>query len=148
MILRLFAALLRSQPSRRAAQRSPRRRSARKFSGTSGACPTSYAKTDEDLFYALGWASMHNHAQVILRLYGQARGRAAEYWGETWLSSDQQVRLLRIPERATAALAAQTPAFRRKLEAFVDGVNAYAAAHPEKVTEEFAPFCRSRRSIF
>ncbi len=100
--------------------------------------PHIFAKADEDLFYALGWASMHNHAAVMLRLYGQARGRAAEYWGESWLSSDQQVRTLRIPQRADAALAAQAPAFREKLEAFADGVNAFAAAHPEKVDAELA----------
>jgi acyl-homoserine-lactone acylase len=100
--------------------------------------PHIFAKTDEDLFYALGWASMHNHAQVMMRLYGQARGRAAEYWGETWVASDTQVRQLRIPQRAAKAVALQTPAFRRKLEAFAAGVNAYAKAHPEKLTAELA----------
>lgn len=98
--------------------------------------PHIFAKTDEDLFYALGWASMHNHAAVMMRLYGQARGRAAEYWGESWVSSDTQVRTLRIPQRAMKALALQSPAFRRKLEAFVAGVNAYAAVHPEKLSDE------------
>ena len=100
--------------------------------------PHIYAKTDEDLFYALGWASMRNHARLMLRLYGQARGRAAEYWGEDWVMSDTQVRTLRIGARTAAALARQTPEFRRKLEAFVDGVNAFATAHPEKFDSDLA----------
>ena len=30
------------------------------------------ANTAEDLFYAQGWAQMHNHANLILRLYGRS----------------------------------------------------------------------------
>jgi acyl-homoserine-lactone acylase len=38
--------------------------------------------TDEPgLFRAFGWAQMENHADLLLRLYGQARGRAVEYTG-------------------------------------------------------------------
>lgn len=98
--------------------------------------PHIFARTDNDLFYALGWATMHNHANVMLRLYGQARGRAAEYWGESFVESDIQVRTLKIGERAERALAQQTPAFRAKLDAFAEGVNAYAAAHPDRIGPE------------
>jgi len=98
--------------------------------------PHIFARTDNDLFYALGWATMHNHANVMLRLYGQARGRAAEYWGESYVESDIQVRTLKIGERAERALAQQTPAFRAKLDAFAEGVNAYAAAHPDKIAAD------------
>ncbi|HEX5777088.1 MAG TPA: penicillin acylase family protein, partial [Caulobacteraceae bacterium] len=98
--------------------------------------PHIYAATDEDLFYAVGWATMHNHADVVLRLYGQARGRAAEYWGESYAESDRQVLILKAPERARSALAQQDPAFRAKLDAYAAGVNAYAAAHRDRIADE------------
>jgi len=98
--------------------------------------PHIFARSDNDLFYALGWASMQNHAPLMLRHYGEARGRAAEYWGEAHLESDVQIRTLRIPARAEQWLGLQTPDFRAKLDAFVAGVNAYAAANPEAIPED------------
>ena len=41
--------------------------------------PHIYGEDAEGLHYAFGWAQMANHGDLILRLYGQARGRAAEY---------------------------------------------------------------------
>jgi acyl-homoserine-lactone acylase len=46
--------------------------------------PHVYAKDTKSLFRAFGWAQMQSHGNLILRLYGQARGRAAEYWGEKY----------------------------------------------------------------
>lgn len=39
------------------------------------------ASSLEELFFAQGWAQMHNHANKIVELYGASRGRGAEYWG-------------------------------------------------------------------
>ena len=36
-----------------------------------------YAKNAKEMYYAFGWAQMNNHANLLLRVYGQARGRAA-----------------------------------------------------------------------
>ncbi len=43
--------------------------------------PHIYAPNRESMFYAHGWAQMRNQADLLLRLYGESRGRAAEYWG-------------------------------------------------------------------
>ena len=43
--------------------------------------PHIFAPDRESMFYAHGWAQMHNQANLLLRLYGESRGRAAEYWG-------------------------------------------------------------------
>jgi acyl-homoserine lactone acylase PvdQ len=59
--------------------------------------PHIYGKDMEGLFYAFGWAQMHSHGDLILKLYGQARGRAAEYWGEELLPSDQALQAKGIP---------------------------------------------------
>ena len=44
--------------------------------------PHIYAKTTDNLFFAQGWAQMHNHANMVLQLYGSSRGKGAEYWGK------------------------------------------------------------------
>ena len=38
------------------------------------------AQSKEDLFFAQGWALMHNHANKVLELYGKSRGKGSEYW--------------------------------------------------------------------
>ena len=62
--------------------------------------PHIFATENSSLFYALGWAQARSHGNLILRLYGQARGRGAEYWGERYLARDRWVRMMGIPERA------------------------------------------------
>lgn len=50
--------------------------------------PHIYGKDTKSAFHAFGWAQMQSHGNLLLRLYGQARGRGAEYWGEEYLDSD------------------------------------------------------------
>jgi acyl-homoserine-lactone acylase len=88
------------------------------------------------LFYANGWAMMHSHADLVLRLYGQARGRAAEYWGERYIESDIWVRTNGIPDRAQRWLDEQVPHARAYIESFVAGMNSYAERNPEAVSPE------------
>jgi acyl-homoserine-lactone acylase len=65
----------------------------------------------------------------MLRLYGQARGRAAEYWGDAYTESDRYVRTMGIPTRAAEWVRGQSPEFTPLLNAFVAGVNAYGKEH-------------------
>jgi acyl-homoserine-lactone acylase len=95
--------------------------------------PHIFADDTGALFYAFGWAQMRSHADLLLRLYGQARGRAAEYWGERFFESDQWVHVNDIPARAEQWLAEQTPHMRAYLEAFTAGINAYAERNPDGV---------------
>lgn len=98
--------------------------------------PHIYAHNPQELFKAFGWAQMHSHGNLLLQFYGQARGRAAEYWGESYRESDQWVRTMGIPERAERWYAAQDSSFRCYLDAFAAGVNAYAQAHPEELDDD------------
>src|SRR5438128_4730777 len=41
------------------------------------------------LFYAYGYAQMEAHSELLLRLYAQARGRGAEFYGESYLDEDR-----------------------------------------------------------
>jgi acyl-homoserine-lactone acylase len=92
--------------------------------------PHIYAATDEGLFYGYGYAQAQAHGDLILRLYGQSRGRGAEILGEDYAADDRYVLLNSIPDRAKTWYDAQTPPFRQLLDAFARGVNTYAAEHP------------------
>jgi len=101
--------------------------------------PHVFADSAGGLAYGLGWAEMGNHADLILRLYGEARGRAAEYWGEDYLDGDEWVRLMGVPERARAWDEALDPGERALIDAFVAGVNDYARAHADVIGDELKP---------
>ncbi|MBD1924284.1 penicillin acylase family protein [Microcoleus sp. FACHB-831] len=97
--------------------------------------PHIYGKDTKGLFRAFGWAQMHSHGDLILRLYGQSRGRAAEYWGKEYLESDRWVRTMGVPERAKEWYQAQNEEFRANLNAFAEGINTYAKEHPELIDD-------------
>jgi acyl-homoserine-lactone acylase len=95
-----------------------------------------YAKSTEDLFYCYGWAQAQSHGDLLLHLYGESRGRAAEYFGATYLAGDEWVWTNSVPSRSAKWLGMQTPEFRSYMEAFAKGINDYAAKHPEALSEE------------
>jgi acyl-homoserine-lactone acylase len=98
--------------------------------------PHIYGIDERGAFQAFGWAQMHSHANLLLRLYGQARGRAAEYWGEDYLESDRWVVTMGIPQRAKTWYQQQNATFRSYLDSFAAGINTYAAKHPELIDDE------------
>ena len=98
--------------------------------------PHIYAKDNREMYYAFGWAQMNNHANLLLQLYGQARGRAAEYWGIDYLESDKQIWIFDLPEKAKEIYAGQTKEFKDYTDAFVKGINDYAKSNPESIDEK------------
>jgi acyl-homoserine-lactone acylase len=98
--------------------------------------PHIFAASPADAFYAFGFAQMESHGDLMLRLYGQARGRGAEYWGRDYLDMDKYVRTMGVPSRAREWVAQQTPTFRPLLDAFVAGVNDYGRQHPERLNKD------------
>ena len=95
-----------------------------------------YAKDTADLFYGYGWAQAQSHGDLLLHLYGESRGRAAEYFGAANAAADRWVWTNSVPQRSQKWLEQQTPEFRSYLEAFAKGINDYAAKHPEALNEE------------
>ena len=100
--------------------------------------PHIYGRTTDELFRAVGWAQMEAHGDLILRLYAQARGRAAEFLGEQLLDSDRRIHTLGIPELAQTWWQQQTPRERAVVESFVAGINDWAAKHKERVPAALA----------
>src|SRR5919201_50394 len=97
--------------------------------------PHIFAPSRPGLAFAFGWAQMRNHGDLLLRLVAQARGRAAEYLGPDYLEEDRWVWTLDMPARAQRWLETQPPEMRAHVEAFVAGINAFASAHPELMSD-------------
>ena len=77
---------------------------------------------------------MEAHSELLIRLYTQSRGRAAEIYGEEYLESDRWVRTNGIPERAKQWAAQQSPEFAPLLAAFVEGLNAWCKEHQDSLS--------------
>lgn len=95
--------------------------------------PHIFASDRDAMARAFGWAQMRNHGDLLLLLYAQARGRGAELLGTDYLESDRWTWTMGIPGRSNEWVAAQSPEMRAHITAFVDGINAFARAHPEMV---------------
>ena len=78
--------------------------------------PHIYAQNPDDLFYAYGWAQTHAHGNLLLRLYGQARGRGAEYWGKDFLNSDKWMWINSVPQRSARWVKEQVDPYNSMLE--------------------------------
>jgi acyl-homoserine-lactone acylase len=97
-----------------------------------------WAKTTQGLFYAYGFAQAKSHGEAVVKLYAEARGRAAEYYGPEALTNDRWMATNDVAARTQTWMSQQTPAFRENLIAFAAGFDAYAKAHPEA----FSPAAR------
>ncbi len=95
--------------------------------------PHIFAKTEEGGFYGFGYAQTQSHGNLLLRMYGESRARAAEYWGDKYESQDKWLVANDVPARSIQWFRQQTPQMQKNLEAFAAGINAYAAAHPDKI---------------
>lgn len=91
--------------------------------------PHIFAPDHASLFYAYGYAQMEAHAELLIRLYAQARGRGAEFYGEQYLADDKWVRTNGLPTIAKQWAAGQSAEFAPLIQAFAAGLNAWAADH-------------------
>ncbi|NJL80914.1 MAG: acylase [Richelia sp. SM2_1_7] len=98
--------------------------------------PHIYGQDATSAFRAFGWAQMQSHGNLLLRLYGQARGRAAQYWGEDYIDSDRWMLTMGVPERASVWYEAQDASFRSYLDAFAESINTYVKENPNAIDDE------------
>lgn len=101
--------------------------------------PHIYARNNDELFFAFGWAQMKNHANTILKLYGTSRGRAAEYWGEEHIENDLMVHTIGFPKIAAEWYQKQPSEFKSYINHFVRGMNEYVLANPSVIKKEYKP---------
>jgi acyl-homoserine-lactone acylase len=96
--------------------------------------------TDPDVAFGLGFAHSEDDFPTIQQAALTARGQLASVMGEQGAVTDYLVRLLKVHE--TVASQYETvlpPDARAVLQAYADGVNYYAALHPEKVESGLLP---------
>src|SRR4051812_20704117 len=63
--------------------------------------PHVYARDEAGAFHGFGYATAQNHGDIVIHLYGEARGRAAEYWGgQANIDQDKWILANGVPERA------------------------------------------------
>lgn len=97
--------------------------------------PHIYGDDAASVFYGYGWAQTHSHGDLLLELYGEARAKGPEYWGADYEATARWLLANSVPERAAEWYALQDPDFRASLDAFADGINAYAAANPDAIDD-------------
>ena len=110
--------------------------------------PHIFAPDHPSLFYAYGYAQMEGHAELLTRLYAQARGRGAEFYGDAYLASDRWVRTTGIPQKAKQWETQQSPEFGALIRAFAAGLNAWVAKNPDVLSAQakrVLPFTAGRR---
>ncbi|MGB5735543.1 MAG: penicillin acylase family protein, partial [Thiohalocapsa sp.] len=101
------------------------------------AVPSISADSVDDLLHAQGYVVASERLWQMDLLRRLAGGRLAEVFGEAALSADRFYRTMGLPLAAREAYAALEPRYRRMLERYADGVNAYRRAALERPPLEY-----------
>lgn len=95
--------------------------------------PHIFGKTDADAAYGLAFAHAEDDFKTIQESLLAARGKLAAVQGKDAAPIDYMVHLLRIWEDVETKYATDlSPETRAICEAYADGINHYAALHPEE----------------
>jgi len=99
--------------------------------------PHIYGKTDAAASYGLAWAHSEDNFFEIQSNLLVTRGRLGEVIGKDGAPFDFVVKLTRMREMVEEKYVSDvSPGFKKVLEGYCQGINEYAAAHPD---EERAP---------
>lgn len=98
--------------------------------------PHIYADNKSDLFYGQGWAMAKLHGNLSLKLYGESRGRGAEYQGAKMANQDRLFRKLGLPTIGKQNFKNAGEHTHTALAGFTAGFNAFIAAHSDKIKPE------------
>lgn len=98
--------------------------------------PHIYATSDNDLYYMSAWGQMKNHGNLILKLYGEARGTSAEMWGEGF-EINKALHHLGLYEQLQPAYDNLAPKYQDILQSFAAGINAYAEKNSDELDEKY-----------
>lgn len=98
--------------------------------------PHIYSESTEGLFYAQGWAMAKQHGNLVLKLYGEARGRAAEYRGEKLAAQDRLFRTLGVPFIGKRNYDNSDEFTHHSYQAFIKGFNDYISVNKKQFKVE------------
>lgn len=96
--------------------------------------PHIFAPTDAEVAYGLAWAHAEDDFYTIQQSYMAGKALLGAYKGKEGATIDYIVHLMRIKELVAAKYESDiSPAYKRLLEGYAAGFNAYAKAHPKEV---------------
>jgi penicillin amidase/acyl-homoserine-lactone acylase len=101
--------------------------------------PHVYGKTDPDVAYGLAFAHSEDDFDTIQRVVLASRGRLASVEGVDAAPADFLFHWFGVPEAMERYEQDVSPEARAVAEAYADGVNHYAALHPEAVLPGVIP---------
>jgi len=103
--------------------------------------PYIVASNDNDAAFGLGYAMAEDRIEDLYKNIRTAIGRYAEAFGDEGdnVDIDYAMRITKNAERAQKTLADSPEAAQQLCAAFINGVKAYEAAHPEKRPEYAIP---------
>jgi penicillin amidase/acyl-homoserine-lactone acylase len=102
--------------------------------------PHVFGRTDADVAYGLAWAHAEDDFPTIQAALLAARGRLASVLGEPGAANDYLVHLLRVWDVVDARYETDLdPRTRAVCEAYAEGINHYAALHPELAIPQLYP---------
>ena len=101
--------------------------------------PHILGRTDPDVAFGLGFAHAEDDFPTIQQVCLASRGALATINGPGGATTDYLVRLLRVKETVDAGYPILPSDLRAVLEAYADGVNLYAAQHPNLVARGLLP---------
>ncbi len=87
--------------------------------------PHIFGQTDEDVFFALGYAHAQDRMWQMIMLRRTAQGRLSELFGARTVGIDEVLRRFDIYTLAVASVSAQTDETKSALGAYSAGVNAW-----------------------
>jgi penicillin G amidase len=95
------------------------------------------AKTDEEAYFALGFAHAQDRLFQMELMRRAGSGRLSEIFGEKALDHDRYIRTLGFHLAAPKSYENLSPIFQKTLEAYAKGINAYLKTHQGALPLEF-----------
>lgn len=96
--------------------------------------PHIYGKTDAEASYGLAWAHAEDDFETIQQTLLAGKAMLASYKGKQGATIDYIIHLLRIPELVEERYETDlSPDFKKLVEGYCAGMNAYAKQHPNEV---------------
>ena len=95
--------------------------------------PHIFAPTDAEVAYGLAWAHAEDDFGTIQILVQSGKGMLGKALGKKGAEGDYVVQLLRIRKTVEEQWNTLSPDFLALIKGYVNGLNAYAKAHPDEV---------------
>jgi acyl-homoserine-lactone acylase len=128
--MRLFLIILLALPAFLSAQINP---AAVTIARDSFGVPHIFAKTDPEVSYGLAWAHAEDDFNSLQRVALPAKALMGRVYGMDGVAGDYAFALFRCREITEEKWHTLSPEFIRLITGYVQGLNDYAAKHPEEV---------------